>query len=309
MTRSHGAVKGAAVKGTARLQFGQPLVDLDRVDLSASDHITYVLRQSFRYDYDGPAADLRQRLVVVPRVRHGSLRRRVVDVRVSAEEAVVRRRRDRHGNPVVDVRLARVPSSLEFAVEAVLVRSGGYQDAPVVSDACRAPSNLRPTALTAPDAALRELAGELRRESADDLDLAERCCLRVHELITYQFGVTTTATTAAEALALGRGVCQDHAHVMIAICRAAGVPTRYVSGHLVGEGGTHAWVEVLVADAAGSARAIAFDPCNGCRAGLRHITVAVGRDYADVAPTSGHFTGVTQGSLTSRKYLGVTAAA
>ena len=61
--------------------------------------------------------------------------------------------------------------------------------------------------------------------------------------------MTSIATTAAEALAGGRGVCQDTAHVMIALCRAAGLPARYVSGHLLGEGGTHAWVEVIVADA------------------------------------------------------------
>jgi transglutaminase-like putative cysteine protease len=230
-------------------------------------------------------------------------------VRVSAPEAVVLRGRDRHGNPVIDVRLALVPPFVEFAVEAVLVRSGGYEDAQVPWDVCRAPSSLRASALTAPDSALLDLARELRRESSDDLDLAERCCARVNELITYEYGVTTTATTAAEALVLGRGVCQDHAHVMIAICRAAGVPARYVSGHLIGEGGTHAWMEVLVAGAGGRARAVAFDPCNGHRAGLRHITVAVGRDYADVAPTSGSFTGGTPGSLTTRKHLGVTAAA
>lgn len=297
------------MNGSARSYLDQPLVDLDGVDLDAAEHVTYVLRQSFRYDYDGPATDLRHRLVVVPRARHGSLLRRVSDVRVSAPEAVVRRRRDRHGNPVVDIRLALVPPSVEFAVQAVLVRSGGYEHAQVASDACRAPWNLRASALTAPDPALHDLAAELRRESSDDLDLAERCSTRVHNLITYQYGVTTTSTTAAEALTLGRGVCQDHAHVMIAICRAAGVPARYVSGHLLGEGGTHAWVEVLVADAGGRARAVAFDPCNGCRAGLRHITVAVGRDYADVTPTSGCFTGVTQGSLTTRKRLGVAAAA
>ena len=298
------------MNGRARSHFDEPLVDLDRVDLDTAEHVTYVLRQSFRYDYDGPAADLRHRLVVVPRVQHGSLRRRVSHVRVSAPEAVVRRRRDCHGNPVVDVRLALVPAFVEFAMEAVLIRSGGYQDAQVRVDACRAPAHLRPSALTAPDAALRDLAGELRRESSDDQDFAERCCTRVHGLMAYQPGVTSTASTAAEALALGQGVCQDHAHVMIAICRAAGVPARYVSGHLLGEGGSHAWVEVLAVDLAGGrARAIAFDPCNGCRAGLRHITVAVGRDYADVAPTSGYFTGVTRGSLTTRKHLGVTVAA
>ena len=286
-----------------------PLVDLGGVDLDAAEHVTYVLRQTFRYDYDGPATDLRHRLVVVPRVLHGNLRRRVSDVRVSAPEAVVRRSRDRHGNPVVDVHLEVVPATVEFTVQAVLVRSGGYHHADVAPDACRAPSHLCATSLTAADPALLDLAADLRKGSRGDLEFAEQCALRVRELISYEHGVTTTSTTAAEALALGRGVCQDHAHVMLAICRAAGVPARYVSGHLLGEGGTHAWVEVLVADAEGGARAVAFDPCNGIRAGLRHVTIAVGRDYADVAPTSGRFTGDGRGALTVVKRLGVTAAA
>jgi transglutaminase-like putative cysteine protease len=289
------------------------LVDLDGVDLDAAEHVTYVLRQTFRYDYDGPATDLRHRLVVVPRVLHGSLRRRISDVRVSAPEAVVRRHRDPHGNPVIDVHLDVVPPWVEFTVQAVLVRSGGYEHAAVAPGAYQAPTYLRASMLTAPNSVVLDLAASLRSESRDDLEFAQRCNQRVNELITYEYGVTTTATTAAEALALGRGVCQDHAHAMIAICRAAGVAARYVSGHLLGEGGTHAWVEVLLADghadSTGGARAVAFDPCNGCPAGLRHITIAVGRDYADVAPTSGRFTGVTSGVLTASKQLGVTAAA
>jgi transglutaminase-like putative cysteine protease len=296
------------MRSSARAHLDQPLVDLGGVDLDAAEHVTYVLRQTFRYDYDGPASDLRHRLLVVPRALHGNLRRRVSDVRVSAPDAVVRRFRDRHGNPVVDVHLEVVPESVEFTIQAVLDRSGGYQHADVAPDACRAPSYLCASPLTAADDAVRDLAVELRRESGDDLEFGQRCSTRVNALIAYEYGVTGTHTTAAQALALGRGVCQDHAHVMLAICRAAGVPARYVSGHLLGEGGTHAWVEVLVACADG-ARAVAFDPCNGTRTGQRHVTIAVGRDYADVAPTSGRFTGVTSGALTVRKQLGVTAAA
>ncbi len=61
--------------------------------------------------------------------------------------------------------------------------------------------------------------------------------------MTYEFGPTSVRTTAAEAWSLGRGVCQDMAHVMIAMCRTQGIPARYVSGHLLGEGASHAWVE------------------------------------------------------------------
>ncbi len=64
--------------------------------------------------------------------------------------------------------------------------------------------------------------------------------------MTYQDGVTSVATTAAEALDAGHGVCQDYAHVMLALCHVLELPARYVSGHLLGQGGTHAWVEVIV---------------------------------------------------------------
>ena len=123
-----------------------------------------------------------------------------------------------------------------------------------------------------------------------------RICAAVFEAITYEYGVTSVTTTAAEALALGRGVCQDYAHVMLALCHLLGLPARYVSGHLLGQGGTHAWVEVIV-PRAGDAEAIAFDPCNGRRADAGYVTVATGRDYSDVAPTSGSYVGTSPGRL------------
>jgi transglutaminase-like putative cysteine protease len=93
---------------------------------------------------------------------------------------------------------------------------------------------------------------------------------------------------------------------MIALCRAIGLPARYVSGHLLGEGGTHAWVEVIVAVAeAGVARAVALDPCHGCRVGVNYLTVATGRDYTDVAPTSGTYLGPARGNLTATKQVDV----
>ncbi len=87
------------------------------------------------------------------------------------------------------------------------------------------------------------------------------------------------------------------------------MPARYVSGHLVGEGGSHAWVEVVAPDPerAGVAVAVAFDPTHDRRAGWGYLTVAVGRDYADVAPTSGSYEGTAAGRLTGSKRLGVVA--
>lgn len=97
-------------------------------------------------------------------------------------------------------------------------------------------------------------------------------------------------TTAAEALAAGRGVCQDYAHVMLAVCRILGLPARYVSGHLLGKGGSHAWVEVLKpAPGLRTSVADAWDPTHDRRVGIEYLTVAVGRDSADVVSLSGTY--------------------
>jgi transglutaminase-like putative cysteine protease len=123
----------------------------------------------------------------------------------------------------------------------------------------------------------------------------------------YEDGATAVDTTAAGAFTLGRGVCQDFAHVMITLCRLVGIPARYVSGHLLGEGGSHAWCEVLVPDAARARSLVAhaFDPTERDRTGPRHLTVAVGRDYADVAPMSGTYTASVPGTLTVKKRAGL----
>jgi transglutaminase-like putative cysteine protease len=126
--------------------------------------------------------------------------------------------------------------------------------------------------------------------------------------MTYEYGVTSPSTTAAEALAGGRGVCQDSAHIMLAICHLIALPARYVSGHLLGQGGTHAWVEVIVPEGDG-AIAVPFDPCSGTVASARYLTVATGRDYSDVRPTSGTYIGSATGSLTTSRRVAVLHAA
>jgi transglutaminase-like putative cysteine protease len=203
---------------------------------------------------------------------------------------------------VTRARVPTVTDRIEFEVTVVARRDGdGGAAVPVATLADR--RLLAPTPLTAPDARLRRLAARLA--DRDVLATAGRYCAYVHEALTYEHGVTTVATTAAEALAGGRGVCQDSAHVMLALCRAGGLPARYVSGHLLGEGATHAWVEVVVAGPR-AARAVAFDPCNGRRAGRDYLTVAVGRDYADVAPTSGTYYGAGRGTLSANTHVDVT---
>jgi transglutaminase-like putative cysteine protease len=290
----------------------QPLLDLAGVDLDSPGPVRFLLHQRFRYDYDRPAYDVHQRLVAVPRERHGQLRRQAHLVSVSVPGCPGPRstaRADRDGNLVVRVRLAVVEESVEFTAAAVLERVGRAGDAPVPAAALTDARHLRPTRLTRPDAALRELAAELRAEAPHDADFAAAACARLRTELDFAFEATSVSTTAAEAYATRRGVCQDFAHIMLAVCRAAGVPARYVSGHLLGQpGGSHAWVEVLVRDGH-RARALAVDPSSGGRAGPRHLPVAVGRDYADVAPVSGVYSGTARGRLTWIKRAGVTAVA
>ena len=284
---------------------GAPASPLRRVphrELTDPARLTYVLRQRFCYTYDGPVRDLDHRLVVVPPRRHGDQRRRRHSITVSAADARTTHRRDVAGNTVTRSRVPLVRDRVEFVVEAIVERVGPGIDVPVPATALTDSRLLRPTRLTAADAAIRRLA--VTMADRDRLETADRFCAYVHEAIRYAHGVTSVATTAAEALAGGWGVCQDAAHVMIALCRAIELPARYVSGHLLGEGGTHAWVEVIVADA-GAARAVALDPCNGCRVGANYLTVATGRDYTDVAPTSGTYLGNARSNLTATKQVDV----
>lgn len=266
--------------------------------------VRYRLRQSFRYDYDGPVTDLVHRLVVVPPTRRGDQRLLRGAVEVSDPAATLTWSDDVEGNRHCVVRLSHLDRSLELLVNVVVERSGAAR--PLAAEALRDTRYRRPTDVTRPDGALLALAAEHR--GGDPLEVADRLCAAVHERIAYVPGATTVRTTAAQALALGAGVCQDQAHVMLSALRAAGVPSRYVSGHLVGQGGTHAWVEVLVAEGRG-ARVVAYDPCHARRTDRRYVTVAVGRDYRDVPPTSGWFRGDARGTLACERTLRSSATA
>ena len=287
-----------------------PVLDHRRLDLGAAKRVRYVLEQQFRYEYDAPVRELRQRLVIVPPARHGNQRRLAHRLEVTGAAARRRVRRDADGNVVAWLEAERVTHAIEFRLAAVLERVS--DDGPTVlpAEALRSPRLLRPTPLTAADDRLRAMAADIAEQSAGDTaeDTADRVSAAVSRAITYADGVTGVTTTAAEALAAGRGVCQDYAHVMLALCHVLRLPARYVSGHLLGQGGTHAWVEVI-APRGDHAEAIALDPCNGRRTDGGYVTIATGRDYRDVAPTSGSYCGTSIGRLTTGRRVGVLAAA
>lgn len=271
-------------------------------DLSIPGAVRYRLRQSFCYDYDGPVHNLVHRLVVMPPQVHGDQRLHSGTLEVSDPAADLRWHQDDFGNRHCVVRLAKVPPRLEMLVSVTVDRSASRPPLLPLSPSVRHPGAARfrrPSALTAADDAIAALA---RRHvvPGDVLATAEAFCALVPERIGYGFGATDVDTTAAQALAGGTGVCQDQAHLMLALCRSVSISARYVSGHLVGQGGTHAWTEVL---APGRGQPVAFDPCHGRRTDARYVTVAVGRDYRDVPPTSGSFQGTASSHLTTSRLV------
>ncbi len=119
---------------------------------------------------------------------------------------------------------------------------------------------------------------------------------RIHSLLSYRQGVTDVHSTLIEVLSDRAGVCQDFAHLMLAAARLAGIPARYVSGylyvaqgekHMRGELASHAWLECLLPDGEWHA----FDPTNNVLANDHYVKVHFGRDYGDVTPVKGIYTG------------------
>ena len=282
------------------------MVDPASVDWSTARRAAYRLRQTFRYEYAAPIADLNHRLVVIPPMRFGDQRRTYHELLVELEEVRLQNREDRFGNVVFEVFAPEVPKAIEFVAEVSVERSASEPH--ILAGGWPADDYLlEPTPLTAADERIQAAADKLGAGADWGLQLADQINDWVYRSMTYRYGVTGVRTTAAEALAVGAGVCQDYAHVMLAVCRACALPARYVSGHMLGQGGTHAWVEVVLpGDGGRDAVAWAFDPTHAGRAGLGYVTIAVGRDYADVAPTSGTYRSGGAGRLTTSKQVTLT---
>lgn len=134
-----------------------------------------------------------------------------------------------------------------------------------------------------PGSALLQYYGSLG--CLENRDPYEKCCLLMHRLhrdFAYAKGATRVHTTAEEAFALGRGVCQDYTHIYLTLLRMAGIPARYACGLMMGEGASHAWAE-----AACGGKWVAFDPTNDCLALDHYIKLGHGRDASDCAINRG----------------------
>lgn len=157
------------------------------------------------------------------------------------------------------------------------------------------------TPVTEPPEDLARFALAQRAAAPGPASAAQAILALVHREVTYASGVTGVRTTAKEAWEERRGVCQDISHIAVGALRAAGVPARYVSGYLhpstepvlgeAVEGESHAWVEFW------DHGWHAWDPTNDIPVGERHVRIGCGRDYNDVSPLSGIFSGTSGSSL------------
>ena len=245
------------------------------------------IRQQTSYRYDMPANYSMQVLRVRPLDNDGQ---KVLSWALSAPHfANVREARDAYANVVQTLYISRLHSEITLTItgEVETMDTGG-----VVSGAAEPFPPLfflRQTDLTAPDDAIRALA-EAAAAASDGsaLDLAHRLMSAVRDAVDYRIGETHAETTAAQALAQGNGVCQDHAHVFISAARYSGLPARYVSGYLWDEGdaeyeASHAWAEAYI-DGLGW---VGFDVANRICPTDAHVRVACGLDYLEAAPVRG----------------------
>ena len=167
---------------------------------------------------------------------------------------------------------------------------------------------LRDTALTASDAAIRAMAIDTaRRVGPSQLAILHGLMDAIRAKMQFDAGRTDSGTSATEAFALGHGVCQDFAHILIAAARHIGIPARYVGGYLFrGDEMTeqeagHAWAEALIDDLGW----VGFDPANGISPTDAHIRVAVGLDYLGAAPVRGTRYGGIGESLSVKLSVGL----
>jgi transglutaminase-like putative cysteine protease len=252
------------------------------------------------FTYDGPIAEAYTELRLRPLEGGGQ---HCSSFRLATEPFGLRVReyRDHFGNDVHHFDVLESHDRLSItAVSTVMTPAAfiGGRDAPTPLELhdYLSPTGYVPFSASVGDFAARHAASTSAPARARELMDA------VHAELTYEPGATDVQTRADEVLALGRGVCQDFAHVLLAACRSVGIPARYVSGYLYDPGlegdnaASHAWIDVWDKAAGWSA----LDPTHAREQTEAYVRVAVGKDYADVPPTRGVYTGSASETLSVR---------
>jgi transglutaminase-like putative cysteine protease len=240
-----------------------------------------------RYRYDAPTNGVIQTLRLTPRNHEGQY---VVHWRIDvSEDCRLDVHEDAFGNvthtftaegPFADLGV-QVEGEVDTQDMGGIVRGAIERFPPSLY--------LRATPLTEVDGAIADFARETRQRADETLPLLHALLNRIHTEMVYDTDPTHSTTTAAEAFALKRGVCQDLTHIFIGAARHLDIPARYVGGYfhradgIVQQDAGHAWAEAYVP----SIGWIAFDPANGICATDAHVRVAAGLDYLGASPVRG----------------------
>ncbi len=269
---------------------------------------TYDIEHVTRYRYSSPVSGCVMSLCLEPRQ---DADQRLLRFEIETDPpAPMNAEADSFGNTKHVLNIHREHPALAITARATVeqtparrrphsLRAGAWEEIGGWRDSFTLWDFIQPSALTRPSPALSAFTDRLGIEPAEDpLHAVQRLSNLLYRNLDYVPGSTSAISPVDHILETGRGVCQDYAHAMIAIARSWGVPTRYVSGYLhdsdseefdapAPPSASHAWAECLLPELGW----VGFDATNDRLAGHGHIRLAVGRDYRDVAPTSGIFRG------------------
>jgi transglutaminase-like putative cysteine protease len=270
----------------------------------------YDIRQTTTCIYASPVADARHVLRLTP-IGRPRQQVHVASLQVSPEPSQLREGQDFFGNRLTWIAMEKPHDRLTVKVSArVAVDALDMLDAlgtppyeaerdSVAMTAWLGPTSpahfLFPSRMVSLDPEIRDYARQSFPRGRPLLDGALDLMRRIKTDLVYDTQATTVTTTAPMSFALRRGVCQDFAHIMISGLRGIGLPAAYVSGYLrtaprqgfaglVGADAMHAWVLVWCGE---ETNWVGLDPTNAVLASDDHVTLAVGRDYSDVAPIDG----------------------
>ena len=252
------------------------------------------------YTYTAPALRVTNLLRLTPPSFDGQ---NVLDWRIDVDaDARLREHRDGYGNVVHMLYVDHPVECLSVEVTGRVLTEDRAGVVAGLPGELPPPIYLRGTPLTELHGSMITLAHALGEQGGDPLHLLHTLNHRLHARMRFDTEATAVGTTAADAFEAGHGVCQDYAHIFIAVARALGIPARYVSGHLFrrdaqgAQPATHAWAEAHVPDLGW----VAFDPTHGISTDDAYVRVAAGLDYRDAAPFSGTVQGGGEQALEVR---------
>lgn len=245
----------------------------------------FVFDYAMKLSFSSPVTDHRFQLRCIPPT---CARQQVVDVEVTIEPKVeLETTTDSFDSIVMTGFIPEPHDVFNYSVTGI-----AFVDNDHIKPEINKPLYRFDSALTIPGPAIEAMIATCKEHlaslpaGATSVEQATVVMNDVYAAFTYTPGSTSIRTTAEQALTQGKGVCQDYAHVMLAVCRHVGLTARYIAGLLDGEGATHAWVEVYQ-----DGRWIGLDPTHNRLVNDNYITIAHGRDYRDCMLDIGIFSG------------------